>query len=330
MNNSIALLIDCDNISFKMIDPILKEVEQYGDVIIKRAYGNWSSDRLNNWTTKLMPLSIKPIHQIDYTKGKNATDMAIVIDAMDLLHMRKASAIALVSSDSDFTPLAMKLLEEGLKVYVFGSSTTPLSLKNACNVFTDINALCSKPEDKPKDDTKKDKDRLSQSKLKAAALDAFNKESPTGTEVTMEAFNRALKANGIDFKDYGFKQMKVFIDDLDVFKIRINEKSQGFLTLKKISEGVASVNAPATREELWANKALMSVLSTTYSETKDPEKDLNLSTYFNNLANKHAFSHKKYGFSTFKDFILASDLFEIYQFQEQPHVKAKMKLLSFK
>lgn len=327
MDNTIALLIDCDNISFKTIGPVMKELEQYGEVIIKRAYGNWRSDTLKNWAIKLTELSIKPIHQIDYTKGKNATDMAIVIDAMDLLHMRKVNAIALVSSDSDFTPLAMKLLEEGLKVYVFGNSGTPISLKNSCNIFTDIDSLQSKAENKVVDE--KPSDKLSKSKLKDLALSVFNTESPENTEITMESFNRALKNKGIDFKNYGFKQLKVFVDDLNLFQIRINEKSQGFLK-RKVSVETPNVNARSTRVELIANKDLIRCIVESYNEVKDNTKDVNLSTFYNVLFCKHGVTHKKFGFAMFKDFMYELDLFDFYTKNEQPHIKAKPELLKLR
>lgn len=329
MDNTIAVLIDCDNISFKTIDPVMKELEQYGEVIIKRAYGNWRSDTLKNWTAKLMELSIKPIHQIDYTKGKNATDMAIVIDAMDMLHMRKITAIALVSSDSDFTPLAMKLLEEGLKVYVFGNSGTPISLKNSCSIFTDINSLQPKICEKAPEDKKSDK--LSKTKLKELALTAFNDASPDNTEITMEAFNQALKNKGIDFKTYGFKQLKVFVDDLNLFQIRINEKSQGFLQRKAAAvESTSTVNARCSRAELIANTDLIASVIASYTEVKDNNKDVNLSTFFNVLFGKHGITHKKYGFAMFKDFMHELDLFDFYTKNEQPHIKAKPELLTLK
>jgi uncharacterized protein (TIGR00288 family) len=233
MEKKIALLIDCDNISFRTINSILKELEQYGSVIIKRAYGNWSSEQLRNWNDKLKELSIKPMHQIDYTKGKNATDMAIVIDAMELLHLRKVSAIAIVSSDSDFTPLVMKLLEEDLQVYGFGNSQTPLSLKKACSIFTDIQSFHI-DEDKTENQEIINTKKIS---LKERVIEVFKKESPSNEYVTLEKINRLLKENEIDFKNHGFKQLKLFLNDFNVFNITFNDKNQGFLKLKKLNKG---------------------------------------------------------------------------------------------
>jgi uncharacterized protein (TIGR00288 family) len=261
MENKIALLIDCDNISFKAINSVLKELEQYGEVIIKRAYGNWRSENLKNWLGKLTELSIKPILQIDYTKGKNATDMAIVIDAMELLFLKKANAFALVTSDSDFTPLAMKLMEEDLKVYCFGTTQTPLSLKNSCSIFTDIQSLSYDRGDDSKDL------KFDNNKLKENVLQIYNNLSPTNEPITMEKFNHSLKENGFDYKSLGFKQLKVFIDSLNIFQIIINDKNQGFVKLKNIFTHNKSIKL--NKDELFAVKNLKENLINTYKVILD-------------------------------------------------------------
>jgi uncharacterized protein (TIGR00288 family) len=131
----IAMLIDCDNASPYAIKGILKELSKYGEVIARMAYGNWGSTKLDGWMERLLEHSIKPIQQFDYTKGKNATDIAMVIDAMDLMYTRSLSGFALVTSDSDFTPLAMRLMSNGLTVYGFGEKKTPKAFVNSCSQF---------------------------------------------------------------------------------------------------------------------------------------------------------------------------------------------------
>jgi uncharacterized protein (TIGR00288 family) len=318
MDNKIALLIDCDNIGFKLIDPVLKELEQYGEIIIKRAYGNWRNDSLKNWVTKLTELSIKPIHQIDYTKGKNATDMAIVIDAMDLMHLKKVNAFAIVSSDSDFTPLTMKLQEEGFKVYGFGAAQTPTSLKNSCSVFTDISSLLEPSAQTTKDTPNKNVlNRLNKTTLKEKCLTIFNIESPSNEYVSLEKMNRLLKEQNIDFKNYGFKQLKVFIDDLNLFQIQVNEKNQSFLKLKNLPQ-----NQDKT-ETIFDQESLKKVLSESYHALSKEKKEVNMSTYFNFLATKHSFSHKSYGFATFKEFMNSTHLFDFVLIEEQPYIFLK-------
>ena len=131
----IAMLIDCDNASHRAVKGVLKELSKEGEVIIKHAYGNWSSPHLKGWESRLLESSIRPIQQYDYTKGKNATDIAMVIDAMDLMYTKNIYAFALVTSDSDFTPLAMRLMSNGLKVFGFGEKKTPKAFVNACSQF---------------------------------------------------------------------------------------------------------------------------------------------------------------------------------------------------
>jgi uncharacterized protein (TIGR00288 family) len=316
MENRIALLIDCDNISFKMIDAVIKEVEQYGDVIIKRAYGNWQNEALKNWVGKLTELSIKPIHQIDYTKGKNATDMAIVIDAMDLMHLKKCNAFAIVSSDSDFTPLTMKLSEEGYKVYGFGNKHAPISLKNSCSIFTDISGLQHNFPEKVKPVEKESKNELRETVLKI-----FNDFSPNNQDVSMEKFNQLIKVHKIDFKNYGFKQLKVFIDSLNLFQIHINEKSQGFVKLKAVN--ITDAKTRLSKQELLKNTNLINQLTNTYKALVDERKEVNLSTYFNYLALKHGFSHKNYGYSTLKDFMTEIDMFNFVSIEDQYYIVLK-------
>jgi len=134
-DQNIALLIDCDNVSHNGIAGVLSELAKYGIINIRRAYGNWKSKQLNGWEEKLHPFAIKPIQQFPYTQGKNATDAAMIIDAMDLLYEKQIDAFALMTSDSDFTPLVMRILSSGLKVYGFGEKKTPSPFVNACSQF---------------------------------------------------------------------------------------------------------------------------------------------------------------------------------------------------
>lgn len=134
-HNGIALLIDADNCPASKITDILDELSKYGVINIRRAYGDWKSPGLNGWAEILHDYAIQPIQQFAYTKRKNATDSAIIIDAMDLLYTQKLSAFGIASSDSDFTPLAMRLRANGLKVFGFGEEKTPLAFVNACTKF---------------------------------------------------------------------------------------------------------------------------------------------------------------------------------------------------
>ncbi|MEP6739597.1 MAG: NYN domain-containing protein [Caldimonas sp.] len=131
----IALLIDADNSPSSKIDVILAELAKVGVTNIRRAYGNWKKDGLKGWEGVLHEYAIRPIQQFDYSKGKNATDMGMVIDALDLLYTDQPEAFGIVSSDSDFTPLVMHLKAKGAQVFGFGAKKTPMPFVNACSRF---------------------------------------------------------------------------------------------------------------------------------------------------------------------------------------------------
>ena len=131
----IALFIDSDNISYNAIEGIINELSKYGTVSIRQAYGNWSKDNLKNWQPKLLEFAIRPVQQFDYTKSKNATDILMTIDTIDLLHTKNIDAFAFATSDSDFTPVAMRVAAEGIKVFGFGEKKTPKPFMAACSEF---------------------------------------------------------------------------------------------------------------------------------------------------------------------------------------------------
>ncbi len=134
-HKKIAVLIDADNAQYSKIKTIMDEISSYGHVVIKRAYGDWSSEYLKNWKVSLNELAIQPIQQFAYTTGKNSTDASLIIDAMDLLYSKKFDAFALVSSDSDFTKLASRLRESEILVFGVGEKKTPIAFRNACDDF---------------------------------------------------------------------------------------------------------------------------------------------------------------------------------------------------
>lgn len=138
---NIALLIDADNVSRDGIDPVLSVLATLGQVSIRRAYGNWTKRGLIGWDKTLHRYGIAPHQQFDLTKGKNATDMAMTIDAMDLLYRGKVDGFAIMSSDSDFTPLAMRLRQDGVLVYGFGNSKTPQAFQTACTRSIEVDKL---------------------------------------------------------------------------------------------------------------------------------------------------------------------------------------------
>jgi uncharacterized protein (TIGR00288 family) len=140
-NRNIALLIDADNVSHSGISAMIAELSKYGTANIRRAYGDWTAGNMKGWREKLHEFAIRPIQQFSYTSGKNATDMALVIDALELLYTQNLDAYCIASSDGDFTPLVMHLRANGHDVFGFGERKTPLPFVNACTSFLFIEGL---------------------------------------------------------------------------------------------------------------------------------------------------------------------------------------------
>ncbi len=137
----IAVLIDAENTQLTAMEAIMTELSKYGYLIVKKAYGDWASPALKNWKNSLNELAIQPVQQFSYTQGKNSSDAAMIIDAMDLLYSNKFNAFALISSDSDFTRLATRLKESQIHVYGVGERKTPIAFRNACDDFLYIDVL---------------------------------------------------------------------------------------------------------------------------------------------------------------------------------------------
>ena len=145
LTTNVALLIDADNASYHAIDPVLTVLAELGSVGVRRVYGNWSKPGLKGWRDMTVRHGIEPQQQFDLTKGKNATDMKMTIDAMDLLFRGRVQGFGIMSSDSDFMPLAMRIRQEGIPVYGFGNSRTPQAFRQACTRFIDVGALVDEP-----------------------------------------------------------------------------------------------------------------------------------------------------------------------------------------
>jgi len=228
--NSIALLIDCDNISHNSIEGIINELSKYGVIKIKNAYGNWKSPKLKGWGSKLHEFALQPIQQFDYTKGKNATDIAMIIDAMDILYSQNMDAFALATSDSDFTPIVMRLLRSGLKVYGFGEEKTPEPFINACSQFikTEFIKTQNEEETNVKSSQKLDKKALRKdtklvSWLRNATLRTMDEDGWSNLSKI-----GAYISNNSSFSpvNYGYQKLGDIIREIDLFDIemRMNNK----------------------------------------------------------------------------------------------------------
>ena len=218
----IALLIDADNAPASKIDVVLSEVARHGVANVRRAYGNWKSPAMKGWEAVLHEYAIRPIQQFAYSKGKNASDMAMVIDAMDLLYAGKLDAFAIVSSDADFTPLVMRLLTEGVRVYGYGAQQTPEPFVNACTVFTYLEALGqpseagggaqkARPTKQLRGDT-----RLVQMLRNAVGAAAEDDGWAHLGEVGKQISNQA----SFDSRNHGYKKLVDLFDAIGLFEVK--------------------------------------------------------------------------------------------------------------
>jgi len=235
----IALFIDCDNISHRAIEGIISELSNYGVVNIRQAYGNWTKSNLKNWEEKLLEFAIKPIQQFDYSKSKNATDILMTIDAMDMLHTKNIDAFAFATSDSDFTPVVMRVQQEGIKVFGFGEKKTPAPFMAACSQFIFTEKLMSTYEapveaDKSKTTTKSVKEvRKTAEELKADKW--LTKLLRNAQNQTMDEFGWSNLAdmgayinNNSSFSpiNYGYKKLSTLLKVMDTYDLYLDKESK--------------------------------------------------------------------------------------------------------
>ncbi|MBD3790276.1 MAG: NYN domain-containing protein [Campylobacterales bacterium] len=229
----IALFIDCDNISHKAIEGIISELSKYGVVNIRQAYGNWTKDNLKNWEEKLLQFAIKPIQQFDYSKNKNATDILMTIDAIDLLHTKDIDAFAFATSDSDFTPVVMRVQAEGIKVYGFGEKKTPKPFMAACSqfIFTEKLMMNDKSDiqsDKPELPVRKSgKEMRADTWLVGLLRNAVDQTMDEHGWANLADVGQYIN-NSSSFSpiNYGYKKLSGLIDEIDLFDVYINEETK--------------------------------------------------------------------------------------------------------
>ena len=231
--DKIALFIDCDNISHRSIEGIINELSKYGIVNIRQAYGNWTKDNLKNWEDKLLEFAIKPIQQFDYSKNKNATDILMTIDAIDLLHTKDIDAFAFATSDSDFTPVVMRVQAEGIKVYGFGEKKTPKPFMAACSQFIFTEKLMTNNQGKSSEDRRETPVRKSQKEMRADTW--LINVLRNALEQTMDVDGWANLANigqyinnNTSFSpvNFGYKKLSNLIDEIDIFDVYVDPDSK--------------------------------------------------------------------------------------------------------
>lgn len=215
MEERYALLIDAENVSAKYIKPILDELSKYGNVTYKRIYGDWTKSQSASWKEVLLQNSITPIQQFSYTYGKNATDSAMIIDAMDMLYTNDLEGFCLVSSDSDFTKLASRLRESGRTVIGMGESKTPTPFRKACDIFTELELLLDDIKDGKKNEVTKG--QIEESVIKIITENQNNdKETGLG-----EVGSRLVKLYpDFDVRRYGYSLLSKFLETFPKLKLK--------------------------------------------------------------------------------------------------------------
>ena len=231
----IALFIDCDNISHKAIEGIINELSTYGVVNIRQAYGNWTKENLKNWEDKLLEFAIKPIQQFDYSKNKNATDILMTIDAIDLLHTKDIDAFAFATSDSDFTPVVMRVQAEGIKVFGFGEKKTPKPFMAACSQFIFTEKLMATSTAAKADEVVATEAPARKSGREMRQDTWLVNVLRNAVDHTMDEYGWSNLAdvgtyinNSTSFSpiNYGYKKLSQLIKEIDLFDIHYDEVSK--------------------------------------------------------------------------------------------------------
>jgi uncharacterized LabA/DUF88 family protein len=232
-NLNIAVLIDGDNIPSAYVKEMMEEIAKYGNPTIKRIYGDWTRPNLSKWKNLLLENAITPIQQYGYTTGKNATDSAMIIDAMDILYSGKVNGFCLVSSDSDFTRLATRLREAGMQVIGIGEKKTPNPFIVACDKFIYIEILKNKSE-KKEDGDDKDSDKSSVDKITRKEINLLRTTISDSSDEDGWAFLGDVggliqkKQPNFDSRNYGFDKLTPLIKSIGEFELeqRENPKSR--------------------------------------------------------------------------------------------------------
>ena len=219
-NRNVALLIDADNASPDTLDPVLTVLAELGTVNIRRAYGNWEKPGLKGWAKIVHLHAIEPQQQFDVTKGKSATDMKMLIDAMDLLYGGRVGGFGIMSSDSDFMPLAMRIRQDGLPVYGFGEAKTPLSFQNACTRFIDVGALRAANAETSTDAAPAAARTVDEELVKILG-DAWksSKRDEYGFASLREVGKLAGNRSSFDARSYGFASLSDLIQAIPNFQV---------------------------------------------------------------------------------------------------------------
>ncbi len=244
MNVNLAVLIDGDNIPSAHVKEMMEEIAKYGNPTIKRIYGDWTKPHLSKWKNMLLEHAITPIQQYGYTTGKNATDSAMIIDAMDILYAGKVNGFCIVSSDSDFTRLATRLREAGMQVIGIGEKKTPNPFIVACDKFIYVEILMTKSKEKESEEEEKESEKesfekITQKEIKLISTTITDLSDDDGWAFLGDVGSLLQKKQpNFDPRNYGFQKLTPLIKSIKRFEIeqRDNPKSSNKLIFVKNKE----------------------------------------------------------------------------------------------
>lgn len=223
-DQKLAVLIDADNVPHRNIKGILKEIAKYGNPTLKRIYGDWTTQAMSGWKKKLLESAITPIQQYSYTTGKNSTDSALIIDAMDILYSGNVDGFCIIASDSDYTRLALRIRESGLTVYGFGEKKTPEAFRVSCDKFTFLEVI-PLSEAEGEDEIASTRLETAKESIDKEILHLFTSSVEDSADDTGWALLSKVglliqkKKPDFDPRNYGYMKLTPLVESLDVFEI---------------------------------------------------------------------------------------------------------------
>lgn len=283
-----AVLIDADNVSPRYIKYIFDEVSDMGVATYKRIYGDWTDTTKRGWKDVILEWSVNPIQQYSYTFGKNATDSAMIIDAMDILYSGNVEGFCIVSSDSDFTKLAQRLREDGMFVLGMGERKTPTPFVKACDAFKILEVIASEEVSKGEITSRED----IQAAVEKIVTENNNLGKPTGIAEVGSVLTK--KFSDFDVRNFGYSKLSTFLESLENFEV-VKKGNTYFVQDKKTGVTPSEIEARITKF-LQNNGGKVDNMSLVYEELKR--------SYPN-------FRIKQYGFSRFSSFIRSFSSFQI-------------------
>lgn len=307
-NKRFALLIDADNISAKYISDILEELSTYGIITYKRIYGDWTSSQANKWKKELMENSVIPVQQFSNTVRKNATDSTLIIDAMDILYTGNVQGFCIVSSDSDFTRLAIRLRESGMEVIGMGEEKTPRSFRVACTRFVNLENLGEQEDDNEGKD--KQGNTIPREVIYNAITNIVTENANQGNSVELATVGNRLVNMYPDFdvRNYGYRLLSRFLEDAGLFLL---EKNENVITISmKENEQSKEEIRNYVKNVIWASG----------------QKGIGLSELSNLVHGKYSsFSVKDFGYSQFSKFVQGIGGIETF---EDGHNRKKVRKMN--